>query len=66
MKGIEANLDKIKVILQMQLPQNRKEIIKLTSQIAALNRFIAKLPILHRAKGLCKNSLGSRTIESFR
>jgi ribonuclease HI len=43
MKGIEANPDKIRVIIQMQPPQNRKEIQKLTSRIAALNRFIVKL-----------------------
>jgi hypothetical protein len=43
MKGIEANPDKIRAILQMQPPQNRKEIQKLTSRIAALNRFILNL-----------------------
>jgi hypothetical protein len=43
MKDIEANLDKIRAILQMQPPQNRKEIQKLTSRIVALNRFITKL-----------------------
>jgi hypothetical protein len=43
MKDIEANLDKIRAILQMQPPQNRKEVQKLTSWIVALNRFIAKL-----------------------
>jgi ribonuclease HI len=43
MKGIEANPDKIRVIIQMQPPQNRKEFQKLTSRIAALNRFIVKL-----------------------
>jgi hypothetical protein len=42
-KGIEARLDKIKAILQMQLPQTRKEAQKLVGRIAALNRFIAKL-----------------------
>jgi hypothetical protein len=43
MKDIEANLDKIRAILQMQPPQNRKEIQKLTGRIVALNRFITKL-----------------------
>jgi hypothetical protein len=42
-KGIEANPDKISSILQMQRPQTRKEVQKLTGRIAALNRFIAKL-----------------------
>jgi hypothetical protein len=31
MKGIEANPDKIRAIIQMQPPQNRKEVHKLTS-----------------------------------
>jgi hypothetical protein len=42
-KGIEANLDKIRVLIQMQPPQSRKDIQKLTCQIASLNRFISKL-----------------------
>jgi hypothetical protein len=43
MKGIEANLDKIRAITQMQPPQTRKDVQKLTGRIAALNRFIVKL-----------------------
>jgi hypothetical protein len=42
-KGIEASTDKIKVILQMQPLQTRKEVQKLIGCITALNRFIAKL-----------------------
>jgi hypothetical protein len=42
-KGIKANLDEIKGILQMVPPQTRKEVYKLTGRIAVLNRFIAKL-----------------------
>jgi hypothetical protein len=42
-KGIEANLDKIRALIQMQPPQSRKDIQKLTCQIASLNRFISKL-----------------------
>jgi hypothetical protein len=37
MKGIKANPDKIRAITQMQPPQNRKEVQKLTSRIATLN-----------------------------
>jgi hypothetical protein len=37
MKGIETNQDKIRDILQMQPPQTRKDIQKLTGQSAALN-----------------------------
>jgi hypothetical protein len=43
MKGIKANPDKIRVILHMWTLQNKREIQKLTDQIAALNKFIAKL-----------------------
>jgi hypothetical protein len=42
-KGIEANPDKLKAILQMQPPQIRKEVQKLTGRTVALNRFIVKL-----------------------
>jgi hypothetical protein len=42
-KGIKANLDKIKAILQMRTPQTKKEVQKLTCHIAALKKFIAKL-----------------------
>jgi hypothetical protein len=42
-KGIEASLNKIKVILQMQPPQTRKEVPKLTCRVTALNRCVAKL-----------------------
>jgi hypothetical protein len=42
-KGIEANPDKIRVIIQMQPPHIRKEVQKLTCHITALNMFIMKL-----------------------
>jgi hypothetical protein len=42
-QGIEASPNKIKVILQMQPPQTRKEVQKFTCRITALNRFIVKL-----------------------
>jgi hypothetical protein len=42
-KGIEANPDKIRAIIQMQPSQTRKEVQKLTCRIAALNKFITKL-----------------------
>ena len=43
LKGIKANPDKIKAILQMKPPQSQKEVQRLTGRIASLNRFIAKL-----------------------
>jgi hypothetical protein len=42
-KGIKANLDKINAIVHMKPPGSRKEVQKLTSGIAALNRFMAKI-----------------------
>jgi hypothetical protein len=42
-KVIEASPNKIETILQMQPPQTRKEVQKLASRIAALNKFIVKL-----------------------
>ena len=40
-RGIKANSDKIKAILEMQPPRNIKEIQGLTGRIAALNRFVS-------------------------
>jgi hypothetical protein len=42
-KGIEANLEKIRAITQMQPPQSRKDVQKLTGRIASLNRFISNI-----------------------
>ena len=39
-RGIEANPDKIKVVLDIQPPSNTKEIQRLTGKIAALSRFV--------------------------
>ncbi|XP_030946064.1 uncharacterized protein LOC115970597 [Quercus lobata] len=41
-RGIEANPDKIQVILDMKPPQNTKEIQSLTGRVAALNRLVSK------------------------
>ena len=41
-RGIEANLDKIKVMLDMPPPSRIKEVQRLTGRIAALSRFISK------------------------
>uniref|UniRef100_A0A2N9ES18 Uncharacterized protein n=1 Tax=Fagus sylvatica TaxID=28930 RepID=A0A2N9ES18_FAGSY len=41
-RGIEANPDKIKAILEMQPPKTTKEIQRLTERVAALNRFISQ------------------------
>jgi hypothetical protein len=41
-KRIEANLDKIKAIREMEEPKTKKDIQKLNGRVAALNRFISK------------------------
>jgi hypothetical protein len=41
-KGIDSNSDKVQAILNMRIPENIKDIQKLTGRLAALNRFISK------------------------
>ena len=41
-RGIEANPDKIKAVLDMQSPSNTKEIQRLTRRIPALSRFVSR------------------------
>uniref|UniRef100_A0A2N9J642 Uncharacterized protein n=1 Tax=Fagus sylvatica TaxID=28930 RepID=A0A2N9J642_FAGSY len=41
-RGIEANPDKIKAILEMQPPKTTKEVQRLTGRVAALNRFVSR------------------------
>ena len=41
-KGIEANPEKVRAILDMAPPKTVKEVQKLTRRIAALNRFVSK------------------------
>ena len=42
-RGIEANLDKIKDVLDMPLPSSIKEVQHLTGRVAALSRFVSKV-----------------------
>ena len=41
-RGIEANPEKIKAILDMNPPQNIKEVQFLTERVAAFNKFVSK------------------------
>ena len=41
-RGIEANLDKIQVILNMEPSKNIKDIQSLTGQVVAHNMFVSK------------------------
>jgi hypothetical protein len=60
-KGIEANLDKINAIVHMKPLGSRKEVQRLTGRIAALNRFMAKIP--ERSLPFFKVLRGSGTFE---
>ena len=41
-RGIEANPDKIRAVLDMRLPSNTKEVHRLTGKIVALSRFVSR------------------------
>ena len=41
-RGIEANPDKIKAVLDMLPPSNIKDIQRLTGRIVALSRFVSR------------------------
>ena len=41
-RGIKANPEKIKAILDMKPPQNIKEVQSFTGRVAALNKFVSK------------------------
>ena len=54
-RGIEANPDKIRAIMEMKPPKNVKEVQSLNGKVAALNRFVLKvmdkcLPFFHTLK----------------
>ena len=64
-KEIDPNPDKVQAILNMKVPENIKDVQKLTRRLAALNRFISKLaerslPIFQALKGT-KKRLGIGT-----
>ncbi|CAL9011014.1 unnamed protein product, partial [Prunus brigantina] len=41
-RGIEANPEKIRALIDMQVPKTKKEVQSLTGRVAALSRFISK------------------------
>ena len=57
-KGIEANLDKIQAILNMEPPRNIKEVQSLTERVAALNRYVSKSTYLkyYLKRSVCPSS----------
>jgi hypothetical protein len=51
-RGIEANPDKIKAILEMTAPRTIKEVQNLTGSVATLNRFVSRatISVFHSSK----------------
>ena len=41
-QGIEANPDKVKVIIKVKSPKTMKEVQSLTGKVAALNKFVSR------------------------
>ena len=41
-RGIEANPDKIRAIVEMALPKNIKEVQSLNGKVAAMNMFVSR------------------------
>ena len=55
-KGIEANLEKVQAVIDMQSPSSIKEVQRLTDRLTALGRFFSKyakpnLPFFKALKG---------------
>ena len=54
-RGIEANPDKIRAIIEMEPPKNVKKVQSLYGKVAALNKFVSRamdkcLPFFHTLK----------------
>ena len=41
-RGIEANLDKVKAIIEVKSPKTVKEVQSLTGKVTTLNRFVSR------------------------
>ena len=73
-RGIEVNPNQIKVINELQPPQNLKEVQTLTRMTAALNRFISRstdrcrqfFQLLHNWKGFEWNEECTLTFQHWR
>jgi hypothetical protein len=69
-KRIEANLDKIRAIREMEEPKTKKDVQKLNGRVAALNRFISRsaersLPFFKVLKGKGKIEWGPEQSKAF-
>jgi hypothetical protein len=69
-RGIEANPTKIQAIINMMPPQSTRDVQRLTSRLAALNRFISKsakrsLPFLKMLRGAKDFAWGPEQAATF-
>jgi hypothetical protein len=69
-RRIEANLDKIRAIREMEEPKTKKDIQKLNDRLAALNRFISRsaersLPFFKALKGKGTIKWGPKQSKAF-
>nr|XP_017250755.1 PREDICTED: uncharacterized protein LOC108221384 [Daucus carota subsp. sativus] len=69
-RGIEANPEKIKAVLEMEAPKTIRDIQKLTGRLAALRRFISRsaekaLPFFEVLKGAKNFEWGPNCIKAF-
>jgi hypothetical protein len=69
-KRIEANLDKIRAIREMEEPKTKKDVQKLNGRVAALNRFISRsaersLPFFKALKAKGKIEWGPEQSKAF-
>ena len=58
-RGIEANPDKIRAIMEMAPPRNVKEVQSLNGKIAVLNRFVSRATTSVYLSFACLRSLSS-------
>ena len=69
-RGIEANPEKIKAVLEMEAPKTIRDIQKLTGRLAAFRRFISRsaekaLPFFEVLKGAKNFEWGPNCIKAF-
>ena len=70
-RGIEANPDKIKALIDMRSPSKKKQVQSLTGRVVALSRFISRatdtcLPFFDALKGSKRFLLDDKCDQVFR
>ena len=70
-RGINANPEKVQVVIDLAEPKNKHEVIKLTGRMAALSKFISKsakriMPFFKVLKGNKNFEWGEEQSQAFR